>query len=774
MQKYVNIYLLNSPYHIDKPYTYALPELPFSQTVKRGSLVAVPFGRGDRVSFGVVVGFSAPTEEIKIKPVLSVLDNRFSLSEEMLGLCLFLKEQTLCTVGEAVRAMTPAPVFSIGGARNIKKEKLYSLAVSPETALLLAKETRKEGEEAGAELDASALAREGIKPLKSPSHRKVISYLLEKGETSAKTLSDETGVSGAVLSALCKKGLISYTEKELIRNPYLKYENERDYSEIVLNRHQAMAYESLCELYSEDKANAALLYGVTGSGKTKVIMKLLDRVLSEKKTAIMMVPEISLTPQTVSIFCKRYGGRVAVIHSSLGEGERFDMWRRIADGEVDLVIGTRSAVFAPLKNLGLIVIDEEHEHTYKSEANPKYHAKDVSAYRAGKNNALMLLASATPSLESFYKAKTGKYALIELRHRYGGAALPETEIVDMRDELRAGNTSGISALLADELKETVERGDQSILFLNRRGYHSHLHCRECGHVLTCPHCSISLTYHSSDLGGYLLCHSCGYRQGVVKSCPECSSERISYLGAGTQKIEGELNSFLEDAKIARMDADTTVGKQAYDTILGDFREHKSDILLGTQMVTKGHDFPRVTLVGVLLADTSLYMGDFRAAEQTFSLLTQVIGRAGRSASGGRAIIQTFSPNNDVIRLACSQDYDSFYEREIKLRKALSFPPFCDIVQLTLCSENEEKLKSSSERLLSEAVSLAEREYKDQPMVMFGPFEAQTYKISGKYRMRMIVKCRLKKETREYFSRLLCLFALDREVTLSADLNPITS
>ena len=770
MQRYVNIYLLNSPYHIDKPYTYALPELPFSNEIKRGSLVAVPFGRGDRVSFGVAVGFSAPTEEIKIKPVLSVLDNRFSLSEEMLGLCLFLKEHTLCTVGEAVRAMTPAPVFSLDGARNIKKEKLYSLSVSREQALLLIGETQKAEREKSDE-DTGVLGK--IKPLKSDSHRKIISYLLENGEMGANTLSDTLNVTGAQLSALCKKGILTYTERELIRNPYLKYEKELDRSEIVLNRAQATAYDELCALYSEDKANAALLYGVTGSGKTKVIMKLLDRVLSEKKTAIMMVPEISLTPQTVSIFCRRYGGRVAVIHSSLGEGERFDMWRRIADGKVDLVIGTRSAVFAPLKNLGLIVIDEEHEHTYKSESNPKYHAKDVAAYRAGKNNALMLLASATPSLESFYKAKTGKYSLIELRYRYGGAALPETEIVDMRDELRAGNTSGISALLADELKATVEQGNQSILFLNRRGYHSHLHCRECGHVLTCPHCSISLTYHYSQTGGYLLCHSCGYREAVRKTCPECTSERISYLGIGTQKIEGELASFLESAKITRMDADTTSGKQAYDTILGDFREHKSDVLLGTQMVTKGHDFPLVTLVGVLLADTSLYIGDFRAAEQTFSLLTQVIGRAGRSKSGGKAVIQTMSPNNDVIKLACRQDYDSFYEREIKLRKSLSFPPFCDIVQLTLCSEKEEKLIECSERLSREAVALAEKEYKNQPMMIFGPFEAQTYKVSGKYRLRMVVKCRLTKDTREYFSRLLCMFASEREVTLSLDFNPIT-
>ncbi len=755
MKRYVNVYILTSPYSIDKPFTYEVPKNPVFENIKRGSFVTVPFGRGDRATFGVVVGFDFPQENINTKPVLSVLDDRFSLSEEMLGLCLFLKERTLCTVGEAVRAAVPAPVFSFGKTRNLKTEKIYSLAVGDDEARVVLGEKEGEG-----------------KKLSSEKHKSIIKYLLEGGETSASTLRDSLDVTTAQMDALTKKGLITFYEKEVLRNPYSNLAKDKDDSEIVLNRAQTDAYESLSSLYEEDKANAALLYGITGSGKTKVIMKLLDRVIADKKTAIMLVPEISLTPQTVSIFCRRYGERVAVIHSSLSEGERFDAFRRISAGEVDLVIGTRSAIFAPLKNIGIIVIDEEHEHTYKSDFDPKYHAREVATFRASKNNALMLLASATPSLESFYKAKRGIYKLVELRTRYGGATLPDAEIVDMREEMRNGNTSCVSDALSAALSETVSDGKQAIMLLNRRGYHSQINCRECGHVLLCPQCSISLTFHNDKSGGYLLCHLCGYRSPVIKKCPECDSERLAFLGIGTQKAESELSSLLPYGRVMRMDADTTSRKEAYDAMLGAFREKKADVLLGTQMVAKGHDFPSVTLVGVLLADASLYMGDFRASEQTFSLLTQVIGRAGRSDVGGRAIIQTISPENDVIKLACRQDYDSFYEREIALRKSLSFPPFCDIAELTLTSEDEEGLKKTSDEVSRAIIEKAKDGYKDQPMMIFGPFEAPTYKALGKYRRRIVIKCRLNEKTRELFSRILLEYSKERSFTLSIDFNPI--
>ncbi len=753
MRKYVNVRPLDAPYHIDKPYTYHIDdEATLDNPISVGSLVCVPFGRSTRTRYGVVCGFEAPDADVRTKPIISVLPERYSLSEEMLGLCYFLREHTLCSVGDAVHAMIPAPVFSPTGPRNLNLERRYAISLSREAICEL--------------VDGRGV--EGIKPLRSSTHRQILSALLS-GEKLQSELEKETGATTSQLSSLVQKGIITYTEQEIIRNPYSDIP-VTDTEEIVLNTSQHSAYETLCDLYDEDKANCALLYGVTGSGKTKVIMKMIDKTLAEGRGVIMMVPEISLTPQTVGIFCRRYGDRVAVIHSSLSEGERFDGWRRIADGRADLVIGTRSAVFAPLKNPGLFVIDEEHEHTYKSDMAPKYHTRDVAAYRAGKNNSLVLLASATPSVESFYRAKRGIYTLVELRHRYGNFSLPECEVVDMREEMKNGNTSIISAPLAHHLNETMQRGEQAIVFLNRRGYNSFLNCKECGHVITCPHCSVSLTFHSGG-GGYLMCHLCGYRESPVRVCPECSSKHISYSGTGTQKAESEICSFVGDASVMRMDADTASGKQAYDRMLGDFRAHRYDVLLGTQMVAKGHDFPDVTLVGVLLADTSLYVSDFRASERTFSLLTQVIGRAGRAKAGGKAIIQTYAPDNDVIGLACKQDYDSFYEREIQLRRALSFPPFCDMVQLTLTASDELLLMREARALSDECVALAKSEYAEQPMVIFGPFEAQTYKVLEKYRMRMIIKCRLNSRTREYFSRLMCKYADKKDITLSSDFNP---
>jgi len=502
-------------------------------------------------------------------------------------------------------------------------------------------------------------------------------------------------------------------------------------------------------------------------------MKAIDRTVADGKNVIMLVPEISLTPQTVNIFCKRYGDRVAVIHSSLSQGERLDAWRRIDRGDVDLVIGTRSAIFAPLSDIGMIVIDEEHEHTYKSELNPKYHARDIAAYRSGKHNALMLLASATPSLESFYKAESGSYTLVPLRERYGGAKLPTAYVVDMREELRLGNTSPISKRLHDSLKEVYEREDQAIIFLNRRGYSSEVNCRACGEVITCPRCSVSLTYHTGRGSGKMLCHLCGYSEPPPKICPSCSAEKLAFLGYGTQKLEGELSRFLPDMKVMRMDADTTQGKFSYDKMLEEFRRGDADILLGTQMVAKGHDFPHVTLVGVALADTSLYQSDFRAAERTFSLLTQVIGRAGRAKDEGIAVIQTYSPTNEIIKLATAQDYDSFYKGEIAIRRELTYPPFCDMVALTLTSEDEAELFRASSHLSDVIVGKVSGEYSKLPFTVYGPFEADIYKVNEKYRMRMVVKCRLSHETRRLFHEVLCEFSTVRAVTLSIDLNPFT-
>ena len=740
----VSVRILDIPFHVDRPFDYLCPP---SLDLSRGTLVRVPFGRGDRPVWAVVTATGVtPDPAHSLKSVLSALPSRFSLDEEMMGLSLFLAGHCLCSVGDAVRAVLPPALLS--SHLNIKVKKYYSLAVTDEEAEALLSGKR----------------------LRSAVQRAVMNAL-RTGEKSGEELMETLSATAAQLRILRERGWVQVREAEEIRNPYASYAAHRDTSPIALSRAQNEVYERLMAIYETHQPKAALLFGVTGSGKTKVMLHAIDRVIADGKTVIMMVPEIALTPQTVGIFCARYGERVAVVHSSLSSGERFDAWRRCADGQVDLVIGTRSAVFAPLPHIGMIVIDEEHEHTYKSDADPKFHTRDVAAYRCRCHGATMLLASATPSFESFYKAKRGDYTLLSLRERYGGATLPETRVIDMREELRAGNTSPVSRSLHEALLQVKERGEQAILFLNRRGYNASLQCKNCGEVLTCPHCSIALTYHTAG-GPRLLCHSCGYRAAPPRVCPACGADKIAYIGFGTQKIETELAASLEGMRIMRMDADTTTARTAYENMLDAFRRGEADVLLGTQMVAKGHDFPRVTLVGVLLADMGLYVNDFRASERTFSLLTQVIGRAGRASARGVAYIQTMSPQNEVIRYAMTQDYERFYDSEIRLRESLTFPPFCDMVQCTLASPDEGKVIEAASDIAGRVKTLSEKEFSDVPLYMFGPLEAQTYKVAEQYRMRLLFKCRLNGRTREFFRRILCEAGAYRAVTATLDCNPI--
>ncbi len=808
MQSYVGVYILSAPYAIDHVYDYAVPS-SFSFSIRKGSLVAVPFGKANRREYALVTEvFAEKRSEGQIKRILTVLPSRYALTEEMCDLALFLAEHTLSTVGEAVHTLMPAGIFSgitetfyLAPGQTLPDDRYAALFEGGRGAERSAVE-RTLGDGAVKALvrytaegilyseaapkpphnmeeqklyqlrsvtDTEKILRgEGDITLRTEAQREVLRAALSLGEATADALLSASGASASVLRNLLGKGIFSVRTVEVQRNPYAGYgEGKRD--EIALSRAQGEAYSTLEALLFSGKPNAALLYGVTGSGKTKVMMKLIDRTLSEGKTAIMLVPEIALTPQTVDIFCARYGDRVAVLHSSLTTGERFDAWRRIKDGEVDLVVGTRSAIFAPLENIGLILIDEEHEHTYKSDQNPKYHTRDVAAFRAKAHKALAVFASATPAIESMYKAKTGIYTLVPLRERFGGATLPETTLIDMREELRSGNRSPISERLLSTLEEALENGEQAILFLNRRGYNSAVTCHACGEALTCPHCSVALTYHIAE-GGYLLCHLCGHKAFLPRVCPDCGSQHLSYVGCGTEKAETELHRLLPYSRVLRMDADTTGSRKQYEEILSSFRTGEGDILLGTQMVTKGHDFPRVSLVGVVLADASLRVQDFRASERTFSLITQVVGRAGRRESRGQAVIQTYSPENPVIRLAAKQDYDGFYAQEIAARKALSYPPFCDMVQLTLSSEDEGELLRRAARL-PEEMKTAIREYPDLPLEAFGPFEAETYKVGNRFRMRMILKCRANARLRAYLKELLVANMKREKVMISIDINP---
>ena len=819
--RYAKIHLLDNPYCIDNEFTYFVPHT-LSDFVKRGSFVIVPFGNSNRTQIGLVVETNCEEPNVKTKSIKALASEEITLPENELELCKFMKEQTLCTIGDAVHSMIPAGALSgiitcyfavegaeckdqyadifayIQGQKTVTKanleEKFGLSALGAITHLLHKGLIEKDviiknmtvGKEkkyyslsvSNAQL-ASLLGAgdnvDGFKKLRSEMHKSILSLLAMRERMLADEIKTELGATDAQISALLKKGFISKEIESVYRNPYEHKNRENHAKELVLSDEQKLALDTLSSMLDSDKPSCALLHGVTGSGKTCVMMKIIDRALLQSRGVIMLIPEISLTPQTVELFCSRYGSRVAIIHSSLSQGERLDAYMRIKRGEADLVIGTRSAVFAPVKNLGLIIIDEEQEHTYKSDNNPKYHARDIARFRVAKSNSLLLLASATPSVESYKKAVDGTYTLIELKNRYGKAKLPKVEIADMREEIRAGNGTSLSLPLIDGIGRALHKKEQAILFLNRRGYHNFVSCASCGTAITCPNCSVSMTHHTDRIyhKTELVCHWCGKHSPVPSTCPECGGTHIKPMGIGIQLIEQKLSELYPQVNTIRMDTDTTASKHAYDTMLSDFRSHKAEILLGTQMVTKGHDFPDVTLVGVLNADTSLYLNDYRANEKTFSMLTQVIGRAGRSEKEGRALIQTMSPDHDVIQLACKQDYKTFFNNEIKTRKLLSYPPYCDIVLLTLSGPIESAVMKDT-KLLSDMIKESIKgEFKDVPVVCYGPFEAPVYRLDGKYRMRIIIKTKLNKHSREMFSRIHKEFGTRKKMDpqLSVDFNP---
>ncbi len=826
MSNYAGVSLLDNPFSIDGIYDYRIPE-ELERDVCAGAFVTVPFGTANHRRLGLVVEVKDRSKYPETKAIVAVCPEQLTLNREMLGLCDFMRLRTLCTTGDAVRAMIPAVALSrLVVTYSVSKDSIPTASDDlPSSDLFVYEYVARGGEVrfdrirtqfgAGVETRLRRLCTNGFLIKKTvfldPSEGKIErvfspalsveeSYALIDGETvgevrlttpkqkkilrtliesespmTASELCEAAGVTDSPIKTMLSKGIVEARESRADRNPYadISYVGAPPLS---LNGEQSEAVETLSQLAFSGEAKAALLHGVTGSGKTVVMTALIDRLLERGRGVILLLPEIALTPQSVSIFCARYGDRVAVIHSALSAGERYDAYCRIRDGRADVVIGTRSAVFSPVKNLGAIIIDEEQEHTYKSDRNPKYHARDIARYRCAANNALMLLASATPSIESYKKAKDGVYTLIRLCHRYGNAVLPNVEISDMRREAGGGTLSPMGEKLIRELGRVFEAGEQSLLFLNRRGYNHFMSCRSCGEALTCPACSVALTYHTrrgTYEAGDMVCHWCGKRMPVPRVCPSCGSEHLSRMGFGTQRAEEELKQILPQARVLRMDTDTTTTKFAYNEMLGSFRKHEADVLLGTQMVTKGHDFPDVTLVGVLSADTTLYLDDYRAAERTFAMLTQVVGRAGRGNKKGMAVIQTSNPDSEIIRLACAQDYESFYEREIRMRKLLSFPPFCDIALLTVSGTLENEVLRGATLMDRELRSRLSGEFCDVQAMLFGPFEAPVYRVDHKYRMRMVIKCRLNRRTLAMLADILCQFnqKAGRRLSMSADLNP---
>ncbi len=738
MIRTVGVAVEGIPRSADKLYEYLLPE---GASASVGCVVTVPFGRSDRPVRGVVLAPGEGTAPEKLKTVRSV--GECYLSTEALDLIRYMRDRYFCTWFEAARCLLPTGVFG-GSSKSVQ-----SVSVSDESA-------------AAAYMEAHYSNRK---------HCDVLGFLLEEGQMTVKEITYMAGVSESVIKTLAKKGLVIFEKTEVLRNPLKNRVVPETPPVTELNEEQTRAASSLISDLNSGRTH--LLYGVTGSGKTHVFISLIDEALRQGKQAVLMIPEISLTLQIVNRLYDHYSTSLAVLHSGLSMGERFDEWRRIRSGEARVVIGTRSAVFAPVAPSALFIIDEEQEHTYKSEASPRYHAREIAAFRAAQGKGLLLLASATPSFESYYRAQTGKIGYEQLTERFNGRPLPKVLVADLRREMMSGNRSCIGRTLGQEIEKNLQRGEQTILFMNRRGYQSHITCTSCSSVVKCPHCGIAMTYHSYN--NRVVCNYCGYSIGYLSSCSACGGKQLRYSGVGTQKAEEELQRLFPGVRVCRMDADTVGGKYTREGILNDFKDRKYDILLGTQMITKGLDFPNVTLVGVLNADMSLYTADFRAFEKTFSLLTQVVGRAGRAEKEGRAVVQTYSPTHYVLSYAFSQDYVGFYEEEMALRKSLLYPPYCDLCQFCFLADTEHEAFRGADDFSERIKRAAEQDPVSFPVRLILPKITAVPLVGGKTRVRLLMKCRDGKAQRNMICTLMDQFRKEpsnRNIVLIADMNPV--
>ncbi len=807
--------LSGAVFSIDKLYDYLVPTKLEGEAAP-GKRVSVPFSKGNRRQEGMIFALADRSEVRKLKPIDAFLDDAPILDPDSLKLAGWIRQRCFCTYYDAIKAMLPAGIwlkadeicslcnpadkeaayaaasgdpnaealldvlYSFDGScsMSVVRSALGADAVSAAAKLTEAGILQQSAELKKAVNDRTATlasltvsAEEALdiskrKKKSAPQQSELLRLLSELGETGTKELCYFTGAKMNSIRLLEKAGLISLRQQEVFRRPdYCPDEKPRI---TQLNGEQQKAYEGLRDLLREGKASASLLYGVTGSGKTAVYIQLIRDVLDAGRQSLVLVPEISLTPQLVSVFYNHFGDRVAVLHSSLTVGQRYDEWKRIRNGLVDVAVGTRSAVFAPFHNLGLIILDEEQESTYQSGNSPRYHAREVAKYRCVQQNAMLLLGSATPSIESMYEANRGVYHLFCLRGRYNTRPLPQVIIADMKRELGKG-TGSIGMILRRELEDNFSRGEQSILFLNRRGTSSLVHCPECGYVYSCPNCSVKLTYHAAN--GRLMCHFCGHSQPMEKRCPECGGV-LSFGGLGTQRVEEELRELYPGREILRMDTDTVSAAHPHEELLKRFEQERIPLLIGTQMVTKGLNFENVTLVGVLSADQSLYASDYRAQERTFSLITQVVGRAGRGSLTGRAVIQTYTPESEVIRCAARQDYDAFYTSEIQTRQLLKVPPIRALYAITVTGSDEAlALRCVTE--LKNALKNAVRDWQD--VRVLGPAPAGVLRVNDRFRYRIMLSCAPCKEARMLISAALRQYSADkryRNLVLYGDVDPL--
>lgn len=787
----------------DKLYSYLIPN-ELSDSAVPGCRVFVPFGRSNNKRIGIIFELAEAEDTAGYKSIISVVDDLPILNGELLKLCGYMHDNLFCTYFDAVNVMLPAglrfkltdyysvnPEFSckslldenelalfsrVESAGEISADKLKDTVDDYSSVLFSLTDKEALIHTVVPKRNMGDLTRKYVRVSEdyinsdfklTARQQEVVDTALVAGEVSVRELQYFTGVSLSVVNALITKGvLLSFDKQEFRMPPRAQYKSVSN--AIVLNGEQNAAYSGLRQRMFSGVGETALLYGVTGSGKTQVFLKLADEAINFGLGVIIMVPEIALTPQMINLFSARYGNLVAVFHSAMSLGQRMDEYRRIAAGKAMIAVGTRSAVFAPFDKLGLVVIDEEQEHTYKSEKNPRFHARDIARLRVKYHKGLLCLSSATPSLESFSLATLGKYGFYKLTRRYNDVSLPKVHIVNMRDELQAGNSSNISRELARCIDSQLNSGKQAIILLNRRGHNTYVSCQQCGYVASCDNCSISLTYHSANKR--LMCHYCGYSIPVPDKCPECGCEYLSFSGVGTQRIQEELSTLFPKARILRLDADSTLTRDSYSKNLSDFANGNYDIMIGTQMVAKGLDFPNVSLVGVIGADRALAGDDYRSFERTFDLLTQVVGRAGRADGNGIAVVQTFDNDNHIIDLAQAQDYEQFFKEEIAARQIKIFPPYCDLCLIWTQSASEAAARAGINELFKNIKEAVSDEFSDQRLIILGPSSAFIPRVAGKYRFKMLIKCKNTPRFKELI-RNATLKLPKGEISVGIDINP---